>query len=226
MQGCVRILIAEEQAVVREGLRRLLECEEGFAVVGVADRPAQAALLLAETTPDLVLMGIGASAEPTLVTLRNLQAMAPGMRVLLMGETTVPVSDILLAGARGILRADSRPDELFKAIRTVAAGQYWVGRGAFGEVVEFLRSQASRGTNGARDSTGLTARERQVAIGASRGESNREIAARLGLSEGTIKDHLTAIFHRLDLANRAELSAWVTLRGLEDKPPRGSDDPV
>lgn len=221
MGGAVRILIAHEQPVVREGLRRLLEGQEGFAVVGVAGLSAEGARLLADTHPDLILLGVESAAEPPLAQLRELQAAAPGVRVLLMGEAPVPLSDLLLAGARGVLRAEATPAELFKAVRTVMAGEYWVGREALDDVVQHLRRRAA---NGARDGSGLTARQRQVAAGVARGESNREIATRLGLSVATVKDHLTAVFNRLGLANRAELAAWATRRALEDEPPPESDE--
>ncbi len=218
MVECVRILIAEEQPLVRRGLCHLLESEPGFKVVGAVGQVAEAARLLTEPLPHLILLGMGSSAEPPLATIRDLHAAARAVPILLIGRAAPPVPAIILAGARGILRATADPEELFKAIRMVARGEYWVGRGAFHEVIQHLRGKTGNGTNGSRDADGLTPRERQIAVGVSRGESNREIATRLGLAEATVKDYLTAIFVRLGLANRAELSAWATRRTLEDEP--------
>jgi DNA-binding NarL/FixJ family response regulator len=224
MSNCVRILIAEQQPLVRGGLRHLLGSQAGFKVVGVVGPPAEAARLLTQAAPDVILLGIGSTTEPPLAALRDLHAVAPAVPILLMGGTTAPVTPMLVAGARGLLRATAGPDELFKAVRTVVSGQYWFGREAFDEVVSHLKKPAPSGTRGTRDGSGLTPRERQVAAGVARGESNREIAFRLGLSEATVKEHLTAIFGRLGLANRAELSAWATRRGIDDEPPRGAKD--
>jgi DNA-binding NarL/FixJ family response regulator len=132
--------------------------------------------------------------------------------------------ETLLAGARGLLRADATPEDLFKAVRTVVAGHYWIDCEALDDVVQLLKKPAPNGTAGTRDGSGLTPRERQVAAGVSRGESNREIADRLSLSEATVKDYLTAIYARLGLANRAELSAWATRRRLEDETLPERDD--
>ncbi len=214
----VRIVLAEERSVVLESLRRLLEGQAGFTVVGVTSRVADAARLAAKSHPDLLLMSVATSGEAILAALREVQAAAPEARVLLMGQPTAPVTDVLLAGARGVLPSEASPDELFKAIHTVVAGQCWVGRRVLDDVVHLLRRKETNGSARARDADGLTPRERQVVAGVARGESNREIASRLGLSEGTIKDYLTAIFDRLGLANRAELSAWATRRGLGDEP--------
>ena len=219
MSATTRILIIEEQQVVREAVRRLLEAEEGFAVVGLAANPREALRVLTREPCDLILLGTRSIEDP-LAVLKALLAAHPSACVLLAGETDTPLPELLVAGARGLLRATATPAELHEAIRTVMAGQYWLDGEALEHLVQYLRKQSRKDSVGSRDAEGLTPRERQVAAGVARGESNREIADRLSLSEATVKDHLTAIYARLGLANRAELSAWATRRGLEDDPDR------
>jgi two-component system, NarL family, nitrate/nitrite response regulator NarL len=216
-------VIIEEQQVVREGLRRLLEAQEGFAVVGLCGNAREALGLLVKNPCDLILLGMR-SVEDPVATLKSLLVAQPGACVLLTGETDVPFPDLLLSGARGLLPATATPTELYEAIRTVMAGQYWLDGEALEHLVQHLRDGSRKRWVGARDADGLSQRERQVAAGVSRGESNREIADRLGLSEGTVKDYLTGIYARLGLANRAGLSAWATRRGLGDEPAPGGDD--
>jgi len=136
---------------------------EGFAEAGVADKPAEAARLVAETRPDLVLLGTESTAKAPLATLHRLLAVAPAARILLMGEATVPVCDILLAGVRGLPRAEANLEDLYKAVRMVVGGQYWVDREALRDVVQRLTNQSPNGTARTRDGSGLTACERQVA---------------------------------------------------------------
>jgi two-component system invasion response regulator UvrY len=215
MYECVRILIVEEQGLLRESLRHLLG-GQGFAVMGVPSVPSEAVRLLAETSPDVILLGTGASAERALPALRQLIEVAPAARVLFRGEARMSIPDILMAGGRGLVGERATPEELYRAVRAVVGGQLWFDRHVLSEAILGLKKQLEDGLTRMRDADGLSPRDRRIAVAVSRGHSNREIASTLGLSKTAVKDQLAALFSRLDLANRAELSAWATRRGLDD----------
>ncbi len=122
--------------------------------------------------------------------------------------------DALRLGARGVVLKEAATELLFKAIRTVQAGQYWVGRDTVNDVMELLQNRPATPRRGESPAESLSHRERQIVAGVASGESNRELAERLGLSENTVKHHLTTIFEKLGVSNRAELAAFAANHGL------------
>ena len=212
----IRIVIADDHPILREGLRRLLEDDGGFEVVGQAADGTEAVRLARERQPDVLLLDLAMPRASGLDALRELSALNTGMKVLLL---TVAIEDAQIVeaielGARGVVLKEAATELLFKAIRSVVAGQYWVGHDTVTDIVRHLRELSAAARRGPSPAERLTARERQVVAGVATGESNREIASRLGLSEITVKHHVSSIFDKLGVSNRAELAAYATTRGL------------
>jgi len=223
--GPIRVAIADDHPILREGLRRLLEDDGGFEVVGQASDGAEAVRLARELHPDVLLLDLAMPRVSGLEALRELSAWAAGPRVLLL---TVAIEDAqvveaLQLGARGVVLKEAATELLFKAIRNVEAGQYWVGRDVVTDIVRHLRERAApAGPRTPSPAERLTAREREIVAAVAEGESNREVAQRLALAEDTVKHHISNIFDKLGVSNRAELAAYAASHGLAE-PPSPSD---
>lgn len=217
----LRIVIADDHPIFRDGLGRLLEDEGGFEVVGQASDGTEALRLARELQPDVLLLDLSMPRASGLDALRELSTSTGSTRVLLL---TVAIEDAqtleaLQLGARGVVLKEAATELLFKAIRSVMAGQYWVGHNTVTDIVHHLRELTSSAQRAASPASRLTARERQVIACVATGESNREIATRLGLSEITVKHHVSNVFDKLGVSNRAELAVYATSRGLAGLPP-------
>ena len=218
----IRVAIADDHPILREGLRRLLEDEGGFEVVGQAADGQEAVRLAREARPDVLLLDLAMPRASGLDALRELSAAGGGPKVLLL---TVAIDDAqvveaLELGARGVVLKEAATELLFKAIRSVVAGQYWVGRDTVTDIVRHLRERAAAvARRRPSPAQRLTAREREIVAAVAAGDSNREIAARLGLAEDTVKHHVTNIFDKLGVSNRAEMAAYAASHGLAEPGP-------
>jgi len=209
----VRVLLVDDDALVRAGLRMILSSAEDLELVGEADDGARAVAAVREHRPDVVLMdirmpemdGITATAA-----LRRLDA-PPQVIVLTTFQADAQVLSALRAGASGFLLKDTPPAEIVNAVRLVAAGEAMLSPSVtrtllshFGETEATERRRAA-----AQRLATLTDREREVALAVGSGASNAEVAASLFMSEATVKAHVSRLFTKLDVTNRVHIAIVV-----------------
>ncbi|GLX93698.1 response regulator transcription factor [Herbidospora sp. NBRC 101105] len=194
----IRVVIADDHPVVRSAFADLLATQPDFAVVGTASDGAEAVRVCARTTPDLVLMDVR---MPVMDGIEATRRLSPGARVLILTTFDLDeyVYDALRAGASGFLLKDVTAERLFDAVRVVAAGEALlaptVTRRLIGEFAQ-LRPKVSV--------EGLTPRETQVLRLIAEGLSNPEIAARLTVTEETVKTHVSRVLNKLGLRDRTQ----------------------
>lgn len=206
--GKIRVLIADDHPMVRQGLRVFLELEPDLEVVGEASDGAEAAALTAELLPDVVLLDLVMPGVDGLSALETLAEHGLADRALVVtsfGEyrSALPA---LRAGARGYISKDVDPAALATAVRAVAAGHVLLGP----QVAEALIAQAagSGAVVGSAQGPQLTAREREVLEHIAAGRSNREIARSLKLAEKTVKTHVSNILMKLGVSDRTQAALW------------------
>jgi DNA-binding NarL/FixJ family response regulator len=216
----IRVLIADDHPILREGLRKLLEDAGGFEVVGQAADGVEAVRLARETRPDVLLLDLAMPRASGLDALRELSTAQSPPRVLIL---TVAIDDAqvveaLELGARGVILKEAATELLFKAIRSVVVGQYWVGRDTVTDIVRLLRERRAAAAARRRRTPAerLTDRERGIVALVAAGASNREVAQRLNLAEDTVKHHISNIFDKLGVSNRAEMAAYAASHGLAE----------
>ncbi|WP_100445415.1 response regulator [Glycomyces xiaoerkulensis] len=201
----IRLLLVDDHPVVRQGLRAYLDLEPDLEVVGEADDGEQALARIAETAPDVVLLDLkmpGLDGQGVLERLAD-----DPVRVLVLTSATdgerVPAA--IEAGAAGFVYKDIDPDALAAAVRTIHAGQ------------TLLSPSAMRGLmtgSSAPPEPTLTPRERQVLGLIARGQTNRQISRALGVSEKTVKTHVTNLLRRIDAADRTQAALWAVRHGI------------
>jgi two-component system nitrate/nitrite response regulator NarL len=207
MEHHVRIVIADDHPIMRDGLRRLLAEEPDFLVVGEACDGHEAVDRVAALQPDVLLLDLLMPGTSYVEVLQAVSVTASATRSLLLTASIEPdeVVKALGAGARGIVLKNAASLLLMKAIRAVHAGEYWVAREDIGSLVGTFRGQA---TAPPPQPFGLTRRELEIVVTVATGSTNREIAQRFSLSEETVKHHLTKIFSKVGVANRVELALF------------------
>jgi DNA-binding NarL/FixJ family response regulator len=205
----IRVLIVDDQRLVRAGFRVILAREPDIEVVGEAGTGREALGLAERRAPDVVLMDIRMPDMDGLEATRRLLA-ARGDRIGVLMLTTFDadeyVYEALRAGASGFLLKDVREDQLVEAVRVVAAGDGMVAPGITKRLIARFAEQAPRDPGAAPGAlAGLTPREREVALEIARGASNAEIAERFVLSEHTVKTHVARVLAKLGLRDRTQL---------------------
>jgi two-component system nitrate/nitrite response regulator NarL len=209
----IKIVIADGHPVVREGLIRIIEDEDGLEVVGHAGDGVEAIALIRQLEPDILMLDHTVPQLASMEVLRELSRAGTTCRVIVMAAVLRPDEflEALQLGAHGIVMKDSAMSLIVKSIRTVMAGQYWVGRESISDLVGYLRrGPAQRATVSPPSKVrfGLTRREMQIVSAVVAAYSNREIAEKLSLSEDTVKHHLSNIFDKLGLSNRLEVALF------------------
>ena len=193
-------MIADDHAIFRDGLRRLLVGESDFAVVGEASDGKQAIALVRELKPDILLLDLAMPRVPGMEVLRELARDDDPVSTILLTATIQPfeVTCALQLSVRGIVLKASPPEVLLKCIRSVSRGEHWVSS-------EILAASARFGQR-PDGSSGLTTREVEIISAIRVGNSNKEIAQKLSISEETVKRHLSNIFAKLGVSSRLELA--------------------
>ncbi|MBO4275824.1 response regulator transcription factor [Microbispora triticiradicis] len=213
----IRVLLADDQALVRAGFRALLDAQEGMTVVGEAGDGEQAVLLTRDLRPDVVLMDIRMPGTDGLTATRHI-AGDPGLTdvkiiMLTTFELDEYVFEALRGGASGFLVKDTEPAELIQAVRVVAGGDALLSPGVTRRLIaEYAaRAKEPRVTTGL---TPLTEREREVLALVGAGMTNDEIAARLYMSPATAKTHVSRMMTKLHARDRAQLVVIAYESGL------------
>ena len=205
----IRIALADDHAVVRQGIRALLEGVKDFRVVGEAGDGKAMVELVTKERPDVALVDVAMPALNGVEAARRIVRDLPEVKVLVLSMYTGEeyVREALAAGASGYLVKDSAADELVEAIRVVARGEKYLS-----PAVAHLAVKA--GAGGASQLDRLTTREREVLQLIAEGNSNKAIAARLSLSVKTIEAHRTNLMAKLDIHDTASLTRFAIARGL------------
>ncbi len=205
----VRVVIADDHTIFRDGLRRLLETEPGLQVVGEAADGVEALTLTRELQPDILLLDLAMPRKAGMEVMRELST-EPDIQgkiiILTAAIERIQIVQALQFGARGVVMKDAATPLLIKAIRSVVTGEYWVGREAVGDIVDFMRN--SNSSDKQQKNYGLTKREMDILVSIVTGLSNKEIARRFALSEDTVKHHLTNIFDKVGVNSRLELALF------------------
>ena len=206
----IRIAVADDHPVVREGLVAMLETEPDFQVVGTAATGAEAVALVARADPDVLLLDLELPELDGVGVLRRLTAEGARVRVIAFTvfDTDERIIGAVEAGAAGYLLKGAPRAELFAAVRTVAAGGSLLAAVASSAVLRRVRGQAPAA------GPTLTPRERAVLEALARGLGNKQIAARLGVSERTVKFHVSSLFAKLGAGNRTEAVTLAARAGL------------
>lgn len=212
----IRVVIADDHAVVRRGLRTFLELQDDIDVVGEAADGAECVAAVTELEPDVVLLDLAMPGVDGLNALRQLTAVGAKSRVLVITSFTEPsvVVPAVRAGASGVVYKDVAPNDLASAIRSVHAGHVLLQP----DVAAALMAPESGGR-----AEVLTARERDVLAEIAAGRSNREIARSLSLAEKTVKTHVSNVLMKLGVADRTQAAIYAVRHGLarpdQSRPP-------
>jgi two-component system nitrate/nitrite response regulator NarL len=213
MDKQIRILIADDHPILRDGLRKLLEAEADFVVAGEAANGQEALEATRQLQPDMLLLDFVMPGVPCLEVLRALTASPLATRTLILTASIAPdeIVKSLQLGARGVVMKDAASQLLMKAIRVVMEGQYWIGHESVTGLVDTFRA---RMFDTAERRFGLTPRESEIVSAVTGGFTNKEVAQRISLSEETVKHHLTKIFSKLGVSNRLELALFAVSQRL------------
>jgi NarL family two-component system response regulator LiaR len=208
----IRVVIADDHAVVRQGLRTFLELQEDMEVVGEAGDGEQALVLAAELEPDVILMDLVMPELDGVSAIERLRVVAPATRVIVL--TSFLDEDKVLpavrAGAAGYLLKDVQPAELVRAIRMVDHGEALLHPAVAARMLDEIAGQGRQAERHAL----LTARELEVLALLARGRANKAIAFDLGVAEKTVKTHVGNILGKLGLADRTQAALYAVREGL------------
>jgi DNA-binding NarL/FixJ family response regulator len=202
----VAILLVDEHLIFREGLRKLLEGEPGFKVVGGASGPDEAVLAIEAHKPDVAIVGL--TGRPLVRLMQMLQDARLGhhqVRTIVLTTTIerMHIVQALRLGVSGMLLNDTSPEVMFDSVRGVAAGHCWIGGEQLTDMAQALLRPAS-----SKARFWLTPRELEIVEGVRRGDTNKAIARQLSITENTVKHHLTNIFSKVGVYTRLQLAVF------------------
>jgi two-component system nitrate/nitrite response regulator NarL len=218
----IEVLLIDDHAVVRSGLRMLIESRSGLKIVGEAGNRAEALTVAAREQPDIILLDLDLCGVNALDFLPELFTAAEDARVIILTAVHDPAAyhRAMLLGAMGLVFKEKAAEVVIRAIERVHAGEVWFDRTLIGNVLtELSRASATKKLDPeAAKIAKLTEREREVAALIGEGLKNKQIANRLFISETTVRHHLTSVFDKLGVTDRLELIIYAYRHGLA-KPP-------
>ena len=211
----IRILVADDHAVVREGIRHVLATQHGFDIAGEAASGADAVKLAGECEPDVVVLDVSMPNGTGLEVIGDVRRAAPQARVLILSvhDEAEYVLQAVRAGAHGYLRKDSSPAELRDAVRAVDRGETVFSAAMTVRLADALRVESGRLARESKLAL-LTGRERDVLEGIANGQTNKEIAARHGISPRTVETHRESLMRKLEIHSVAGLTRFAVEEGL------------
>src|SRR5262249_50284766 len=224
--SAIRVLLVHNHALVRAGLRLLIESQEGFRLVGQTNSYQEAVVLAGRERPDVILLdhSIGFTDENGLEQIPLLQRSCHSSKVLLLTASKDAEfhQRAIYHGAMGLINKDEAPELFLKAIQKVNDGEAWLDRLTIGNLITGMSRNVSRTMNGSApkpiEIDSLTRRERDIIELVAQGLKNKQIGKRLLISEVTVRHHLTSIFGKLGLADRYELMIYAYKHGISDLP--------
>ncbi len=222
----IRILLVDDHAVVRAGLRMIIQSRTGMTIVGEAGNRDDALSLADSEHPDIILLDLDLGGDSGMTLIADLIASAGEARIIILTGLRDPEAhrQAVLLGAMGIVKKEKAAEVLISAIERVHAGEAWLDPSLMaGVLTELTRSSKGRKTDPeAEKIAALTNREREVIALVGEGIKSKEIAGRLFISETTVRHHLTSIFDKLGVADRVELLIYAYRHGLASPPRRRS----
>lgn len=215
----IRVLVADDHALFRQGLRQLLEMEPDIEVVGEAKDGLDVQIKTRECSPDIILMDINMPVTDGVAATKRILSENPnvGIIILTMYRQDQHVFEAVRAGARGYLLKDALAEDVAKAIRTVKQGESLIDPEMATKLLKEFRRLADRVEPEAGLSD-LTPREIEILRLVAAGMSNKEIGAKLFLAEKTVKNYLTLIFQKLQIADRVQAAVFAIQQGLIENP--------
>ena len=211
----IKVIICDDQAIVRDGLEMLIKLERDIEVVGLAEDGSEAVEAVGAASPDLILMDLKMPGMNGVEATRRIRARYPEIKVLVL--TTYDddewVFDAIRAGASGYLLKDTPRDKVLEAIRGTVAGKSYVDPAITGKLLAQTASQQVQPASKITEK--LTEREGDIIRLMARGMSNTEIAHKIHLSEGTVRNHVSAIFAKLEVSDRTQAVIIAIRHGLD-----------
>jgi len=213
----ITIVISDDHALFREGLRKLLEAEPGVRIVGEAVDGEETIKVVGQLKPHVLLLDLSLPKLSGLEVLAELSKLGTQTRTIMLTAAIEreQVVEALQLGVRGIVLKHSALQLLLKSIHCVNEGQYWIDQEGVSDLIHALRRiKPSHNASGAKQNFGLSSREMEVVALIVAGYTNKDLARELGISENTAKHHLTNIFDKLGVSNRLELVLYAVDHGL------------
>jgi NarL family two-component system response regulator LiaR len=216
----IRVLVCDDQTVVREGLAAILGTDPEIKVVGMAGNGEEALALVPEAHPDVVLMDLQMPVMNGVQATQRLRATHPGVRVLVLTTYAQDewVFDAIRAGASGYLLKDTRRDELLAAVKGTVEGKAFLDPSIARKVMQQAAEGASTAPERDPQAEQLTERESEILRLLTQGHTNPEIARRLHLAPGTVRNYVSAILQKLDVSDRTQAAVVALQRGLVEAP--------
>lgn len=214
-EGRIRVLVVDDHAIVRQGIRQVLEAEAGFMVIGEAGNADEAIAQAEAGVPDVVVLDVSLPGESGLEVARRLKRLLPTTMILMLSvyDNTEYVLEAVRAGADGYVLKDSSPAELRDAIRRVASGESAFSAATTRQLNVALRQEAERSAQAQRRER-LTTRELDVLRRIVAGRTNKETATELGISHRTVETHRENILKKLGVRSVAELTRFALETGI------------